>query len=102
MPRPRIYESAAERQAAYRDRVRDRELDEARIRQEARLQVPLALARLRAGIDDAARMGDTDAKVLRTLADHEILAALTRRFEDRAEELRQVRAAARPKRKVQS
>lgn len=98
MPRPRVYESAAERQAAYRDRVREREQDEARARYEAAQKIPAALDRLRGAISEAALMDDADAKRLRGLETHELLSVLARQFEDRAEELRQARAAARSRR----
>ncbi len=100
MPRPREYDSAADRQRAYRDRVREREQDEARVRYEAASKIPSALDRLRGAIAEAALLGDADAKLLRGLETHEILTALAQRLEDRAEELRQARAPARSRRTV--
>lgn len=100
MPRPRVYDSAAERQAAYRDRVREREQDETRARYEAASKIPAALDRLRGAITEAAQMDDADAKQLSGFETHELLTVLARRFEDRAEELRQAHTAARSRPKV--
>jgi hypothetical protein len=64
MPRPKVYDSAADRQAAYRERVRERENDEARIAYEARQQIPHALDELDSVIAYGARLGDGDCLTL--------------------------------------
>lgn len=102
MPRPREYASAADRQAAYRARVRERENDEARARYEAAQKIPAALDRLRGAIAEAALLHDADAKLLHGLETHEFLSVLARRFEDRAEELRQANRARLTERKRRS